>query len=480
MSTITAVIYCRISQDREGKGEGVARQESDCRALAERLGWEVSHVYIDNDISASTKSNKPRPEYERMLAAAEAGTVRRIIAYSNSRLTRRPRELEGLVELHNRTGIEIRTVVSGEYDLSTADGRLHARLLGSIDAAESERTAERLIAAKAQQAAQGRYRGGARQFGRIVPGMGIHDAEAAELRDAAGRVLAGESLSSIKRDWDSRGIRTARGGTWTVTAIRKVLARPSNAALVCNGQFGEKDFRIVGPAAWPAIWPRETMERLHALFSDPKRRTSTSYERVHFLAHLAVCGAVVDGGECGAKLTVIPTSPSRGKPRGRIYRCPRHTAVYKEALESYVEEVVIARMTADDAAEAFRPAAPDLEPVREELDRLTRRKAEAARMFATGVIDSDDLSQIMAELGPKIAKLERDLALADQASPLRELAGPRAAEVWGGWNANQKHAAVDALMKVTVLPVGRGSRAAIEDRVRIEWKGRAAEHAAPQ
>ncbi len=32
-----AAIYCRISDDREGLGLGVKRQEEDCLALAERM-----------------------------------------------------------------------------------------------------------------------------------------------------------------------------------------------------------------------------------------------------------------------------------------------------------------------------------------------------------------------------------------------------------------------------------------------------------
>src|SRR3712207_1838478 len=59
-----SAIYVRISDDREGKGLGVERQEQDCRALAERLGWTLHPdrpVYADNDIGASAKSRKARP-----------------------------------------------------------------------------------------------------------------------------------------------------------------------------------------------------------------------------------------------------------------------------------------------------------------------------------------------------------------------------------------------------------------------------------
>jgi hypothetical protein len=46
-----AAIYARISNDpgtadtprRGGDGLGVARQQEDCRALADTLGWDVIH-----------------------------------------------------------------------------------------------------------------------------------------------------------------------------------------------------------------------------------------------------------------------------------------------------------------------------------------------------------------------------------------------------------------------------------------------------
>src|SRR5690606_13244546 len=114
-----AAIYCRISRDAEQEGLGVARQEEDCRALVARHGWTlVEPPYVDNDISASTLSRKARPAYEAMLAAVRAGEVDVIVAYSNSRLTRRPLELEDLITVHDQHGAVIHTVVSGNDDLA--------------------------------------------------------------------------------------------------------------------------------------------------------------------------------------------------------------------------------------------------------------------------------------------------------------------------------------------------------------------------
>jgi site-specific DNA recombinase len=116
-------IYCRISSDPEGRELGVQGQEADCRARAEREGWTVARVFTDNDRGASSYSRKPRPAYAEMLRAAEKHEFKVILSYSNSRLTRRPMELEGLIQLHDRTGVLLRTVASGDADLSRADSQ---------------------------------------------------------------------------------------------------------------------------------------------------------------------------------------------------------------------------------------------------------------------------------------------------------------------------------------------------------------------
>ncbi|RWZ67942.1 recombinase family protein [Labedella populi] len=95
-----AAIYCRISRDATGDGEGVERQERPCREVAERHGLEVIDVKVDNDIGASDKTSKLkiRTAYAALLEGARAGRYSHIIAYSISRLMRRMLELEYAAE----------------------------------------------------------------------------------------------------------------------------------------------------------------------------------------------------------------------------------------------------------------------------------------------------------------------------------------------------------------------------------------------
>ena len=58
-----AVIYCRISQDRDLDAIGVDRQEKLCRALAARERLDVAEVFKDNNVSGY--SGKHRAELRR-------------------------------------------------------------------------------------------------------------------------------------------------------------------------------------------------------------------------------------------------------------------------------------------------------------------------------------------------------------------------------------------------------------------------------
>src|SRR5215470_15427110 len=91
-AAVQAGIYARISSDREGDQLGVTRQIEDCRRFAERCGYAVADVYVDDDISAW--SGKARPEFERMLDDLRGRRIGAVLAWHLDRLTRHPRELE--------------------------------------------------------------------------------------------------------------------------------------------------------------------------------------------------------------------------------------------------------------------------------------------------------------------------------------------------------------------------------------------------
>lgn len=74
------------------------------------------------------------------------------------------------------------------------------------------------------------------------------------VREAASRVLAGESLYPIRKDWNDRGARTSMGLPWRSAGVRKMLVRGSAAG------YTERRGRLL-QGAWKPILDWETGSR---------------------------------------------------------------------------------------------------------------------------------------------------------------------------------------------------------------------------
>lgn len=79
--------------------------------MCARKGWDVVGVYPDNDVSAY--SGAPRPQWQDLLADVRAGRVDAVVCWHVDRLTRSRRELEDVIDLADRYGLDLATV-SGE------------------------------------------------------------------------------------------------------------------------------------------------------------------------------------------------------------------------------------------------------------------------------------------------------------------------------------------------------------------------------
>jgi DNA invertase Pin-like site-specific DNA recombinase len=438
--TKSAVIYARISSDPEGRAVGVERQEADCRTLAERHGYTVVGVFRDNDVSASTSSAKPRPGYDAMTARVRKGDVAAVIAYSNSRLTRRVREYLDLIDLHRQTGVTFRTVVSGDADLSTADGRGVALTLATWDQAEAERTAERVRRAKADTKARGAYGGGPRPFGYEADGVTLRPDEAALLSHAADDVLDGVSLGRIVSRWNEAGILTSRGGQWRPPSLHKALTRPRNAGLVESAG----DYVT---AVWPPLMSRERWEAVCAVLADPSRRTNGGHHRPRWL--------LTGIAECGVCGKTMRHSVSRGKAS---YRCSGAscTARRQDVTDDYVSAVIAERLRRDDARDLLAgPSGDDderpalrrkLAELEARLDALASDTALSERMLAKRA------AALEAELDGVRSRLDALNAALAVSAPLAGIAGaPDPAAAFLAADLDVRRAVVETLATVTFL-----------------------------
>jgi DNA invertase Pin-like site-specific DNA recombinase len=450
-------IYCRISQDREGRKLGVERQERTCRELAERLGYEVMHVYIENDISASTRSKKPRPQFADMMKRAVG--VDAILAYSSGRLTRRPRENEDLIELYEEHGTLIHYANAKDNDLSTARGRSRARDDARRDAEEAEEIGERVKEDTDRRAREGAFHGGSRGFGWTEGRKDLDPYEHPIFLTMVDMALAGESLRAISRWLYERRVPTVTWHPpmtlkpWPRQVIRDVLINPRIAGLrVHRGQ-------VAGKAQWPPLVPEETWRQLEALLTDASRATlgAVPAARVHLLTGLARCYY------CDRPITTRSTSSTK---RGRLqnYHCaPCGWYRQIEPIDIYVAAVTV-RMLEEyrDEPEAVNPEIA--QTVRQLRDKIDATRAEFEN---DDTMTPQQLRETLRNLRRRLQAEEAKLAPPRRHLIIQGAAGAEAGRAWEGLSIDRKRALINALIEVRILR-GVGGRSFRGDSVRID------------
>jgi hypothetical protein len=78
-------LYARLSEDRSGLSENVHIQLREGEEFVEDNGVTVSLRFSDDDKGASKFSKKPRPDYDRLVAAIERGEVEIIVVTEMTR-----------------------------------------------------------------------------------------------------------------------------------------------------------------------------------------------------------------------------------------------------------------------------------------------------------------------------------------------------------------------------------------------------------
>lgn len=451
--TVTADIYGRKSTDDRGKS--VADQLTEAHEAIEENGWTLGRVFSDDNRSASRFARRKRESYAELVAHIEGGACELLILWEPSRGSRKLSEWARFLELCQEHGVRI-YVVSHQRTYDVRIGRDWKTLAedGVAAHAESDLTSVRALRGMRRGAVAGRP-AGKLQFGfrRVYNDAGEfveqveHPEQAALVREAARRVLAGEACNAIAVDFNGRGIPGPRGGRWDLNQIKRLCVMPSYAGLrVHQGQ-------VIGKAGWKGIHDEATYAALLARLNDPKRRTQRDSALKHVLSGLIRCAL------CGSVMQVL-------KNRGYLcYTCKGclKVSVRTVSVEGFVEELVLGRLEREDAAELFAtPASGDDAAEAEELaTTLEGRLAPFYAQAAAGKLSATGLAAIEADLLPRIEEARTRAKAARTApvpKPIRELVdAPR--QRWGGLTVYQRRETIGLLIaELKVSPIGRGKR----------------------
>ena len=459
-----AAVYTRISSDPSESKLGVARQERECRALAERKGWDVSEVFVDNDVSAT--NGRGRPAYGRLLDAIRSGQVDAVVCWDADRLHRHPRELETFFDVCDAAGIGQLATVAGDVDLATGEGILVTRIKGAVAAEEVRKISRRLVSKHAELAEAGKPSGGGRRpFGYRQGGMEIEPGEAELVREAVDKILAGMPLRSVVQDWNERGVRTVSGVAWSATTMRRMLRSGR-----ISGQREHGD-RIVGPATWPAIIDPLATVRVRAIFEHPDRLRGRRGESPYLLSGLLRCGA------CGARMVAKPRSAEG--VRVRRYYCSidrggcNGVGIIAEPLEQLVAEDALIALDGPAVRRALAKRSKPKNGAEAEVRRLEGREAELAGMWAAGELTKAAWSAARDRLARELEEARARVAGRVTEDAAAELVGKGAslAKQWPSLDIERRRAVIRVVLEAVIIaPVTRAHNRFDPERISYVWR----------
>lgn len=434
--------------------EGIDRQEQRIRKLADQRNLPVVRSFTDNDTSAS-KARGAQTGWGQLLEAIKAGEVNTVMAVDIDRLLRTPRDLLTLIDLDARI-----LTVDGEIDLTTADGEFRAMMLAILARFEVRRKGERQKRANEHRANAGKAANHVwAPFG-YTKDMTIVPEQAAAIRNGAEAYLAGASCSTIARTWNEAGLRTSQGGEFNRVAVSVVLKNPRIAGLSTYLK------EVVAEGDWEAILPTETFNAVQEKFSaaklDVKRPIHTGR---HPLVGVAFCGT------CGGRMR-IGYKQGRHDSAGRDYRCINgDTSRNADMLEKYLSDVVVERLSQDDAhALLLTSDVQNIAELRDEDAKLRGKQKTLTDLFTSGDLPAEVLATNLATIRERLEVVAGLIERGTRGDILAPLIGARdVREAWEALDTDRKRMFFTRLLTVKVNKGRRGVKGFDPNLVEITW-----------
>ena len=440
-----AVGYFR-ADETEG---AVARQNHDFLEYCSAHGHEAAGTFVDG-----VASNGSAPGYRQMLAFLRTRDLADVVVVVPSVATIGSGIAESAGRCYQIESLGARIApLSGEGDIA-------AGILSAWSAQDAGATVgDRVRAAMRKKAVKGEvlgrppygYKVGSRRRLELIP------EEAVVVRYIYRLYLQeGMGIRLIARRLNEEGLKTRRGGNWSMVSIRDILR--NRVYLGTYSRFGVKV-----PGSHPALVQADDFKRVQDRLN--ARRTSytprvTSRFLLSGIAYCGTCGNKLIG--VSRKQTWVRKNGERANNAYRYYQCESRTnqsvCTYHtrraEDLEHDVRDLIAAHATA-----APEPAAPPADGARE-LDRLhvrakaiDRRIDRAIEAGARGRMTRDKMQRLIAAAaGERLAvddaidALARRLAGADPGASLAELAAG-----WESMRFDDLHGALrDAVARITV------------------------------
>lgn len=287
----------------------------------------------------------------------------------------------------------------------------------------------------------------------------IRPDEADLIREAARRVIDGETVGAVERDWNDRGIVTTGGRAWAHNVLKRSLQRPTLAGLAAtpDGDLVESDT--------PAILDRDTWQQVQDLIAANQAPSPPADERTYLLT-----GGIA---RCGICQTPLRASPIAGR---RNYRCTTAAGgcgkirVDGDGLDEFVQDEVTARLPQKRTETLLRQLEQRAEAGKVELDAMADRRRAIRADNERGRTTSEQARAAMQREDERVAAARQVVRAAETLRDVLTLTSDELLTWWDTASLDLRRALVAALLEsVDVSPATRRGHFDT-DRLSIRWR----------
>lgn len=318
-----AVIYARYSSSSQ-TGQSIEGQLHKCHAFAERNGYTVINEYIDR---GKTGTNANRPAFQNMITDSEKGLFSVIIVYMVDRFARSKEDSVLYKALLRRNGVKV--LYAEEQIGDTDEGYLIEGLLEMFAEQYSTKLSKRVKHGLVETRAKGNFTGGNLLIGyKVVDHKVVVDEERAPIiQEVFEKYADGVAMKIIVDELNKRGIRTNKGGKFTINSMQNALRNKK--------YIGEYYFNDENVGGYPAIIDKELFNKVQARINQNKHAPATQKAKVEYLLYgKAFCGC------CGSNMVGISGRGRHGE-KHYYYACSKkykaHTCNKKSEVKDNLE-----------------------------------------------------------------------------------------------------------------------------------------------
>lgn len=441
--------YCRVSTNMEDQLNSLSAQiKYFTEYISQHEEWELIEVYYDEGITGT--SVKKREGFNRMIADCQQGRINTILTKEVSRFARNTVDTLNYTRQLSQLGVNIIFMNDG-IDTSDKDGELRLTIMASIAQEESRKISERVKWGIRRKMESGYVYGYSAMLGfRTENGKLTIVPEEAEIvkRIFNSYVYEGKGCHTIANELNAAGLLSVKGKMWREDGVCRILKNDKYVGDLTQWKHYSTDFLtkqvlqnngdnpdiplITIPDHHEGIVSRELWDLAQKQLYERGKlsREGRKYSSHYWFSSKVFCG------KCGYTYNVSGRKDEEKRcmhcvnraKYGSVHRVDANGAevgcdnvtfnevTLKICMKYLIEHIQVARedivsqLLADIQMVQQNEPASDIEPLKAEIENLSRKKRKAIDLMLDDLLSREDLKKQADFYDSEIARLTQEIA----------------------------------------------------------------------